>query len=90
MKKNYPNIDSTNKEFLDTCKLLGVFDSKVGEILVAQVDQYLGGETLNDIEFESAIDAWRTNQFCYGYFVNTNDTEFANYLKNKIACRIVK
>ena len=85
--ENYPNIDSVSIDFLGICKSLGLLDSLVGKSIISQVNDYLGGASLRDRDLESAIESWKNNQFCYGYFVNTNDTEFANYLKHRLSAR---
>lgn len=85
----YPKLSKFGIYMLEVCRQNGVYSSEKGRELLKKIESYLNGQELDDKELQNNVQAWYEGTFCPGYFVNDNDSEFANYLKRLISNKIL-
>ena len=85
----YPKISQFGLNMLEVCRQNGVYSSEKGRELLEKIESYFNGQELEDKELQYNVQAWYEGTFCPGYFVNDNDSEFANYLKRLISNKIL-
>lgn len=79
----YPHLGRFGFDMLNCCRQIGVLSSKEGENLIQQVENSFNGE-IEDLDLYQKTQLWYTGEFCPGYYMDGNNTEFAQYLKEKM------
>lgn len=85
----YPKLSNIGFDMLDMCRRNGVCDSEKGRELLQKIESYFKGQELDDKELQANVQAWYEGTFCPGFFMNDNNSEFANYLKSLITARVI-
>lgn len=85
----YPKLSMFGFDMLEMCRRNGVYNSDKGRALLEKIEGYFNGQELDDKELQSNVQAWYEGTFCPGYYMNDNNCEFANYLKQLISARVL-
>jgi hypothetical protein len=84
----YPKLSKIGYDMLYICKQIGVYSSEDGKKLLQKIEDYFNGQDIEDKELASNAQRWYEGTFSKGYYMNDNDSTFAEYLKSKTVMRI--
>ena len=81
ISKTYARIGRFGFDMLMKCRNIGMFSSDEGKATIQSVEDYFNGKELKDKEFANKIELWYNGEFSPGYYMENNDEEFAEFLK---------
>lgn len=84
----YPKLSSIAEDLLKMCKSNGVYDNELGKNVLQKLEDHFNGIEIDDKDLADAASAWYEGTFCPGFYMNDNDSEFADYLKSKISMKV--
>ena len=84
----YPNLGMFGFDLLDACRGNGLYSNENGKSLLQQIENYFSGINIEDKELASAAQAWYEGVFSNGYYMNDNNSLFADYLKSRISIKM--
>lgn len=84
----YPSLGHFGFDMLNVCRTNGVYSSEEGKKLLQKLEDYFNGIEIDDKELADNAQKWYEGNFCPGYYMNDNNSEFAAYLKSKISAKI--
>ena len=82
LSHRYPKLGMFGFDMLQMCQELGVFSTDRGKAVIQKVEDYFNGIDIEDKELADSAQRWYEGTFCPGYYMNDNNSEFAQYLKS--------
>lgn len=84
LSKSYPKLGMCGFDFLSMCKEKGILSTKLGKILIDEVEQVISGGDITYKEYKETILEWYDGELEPGYSMENNNIALVEYIENMI------
>ena len=84
LSKSYPKLGMCGFDFLSMCKEKGILSTKLGKILIDEVEQVISGCDITYKEYKETILEWYDGELEPGYSMENNNIALVEYIENMI------